>query len=304
MTCTRSFPTIVLAFSCGLVGLVSFIAVAGADDAAAVGASPSPSDQAPVTETLVAETPTVEAGCCRRSGCGSLGALLRPCRVRARLRAIVCRPRVCCKPACRCGSKNVTKGDAAKPDPLAWRELFDGKTLDGWKVPEFGGDGEVFVEDGAVILSLGSAMTGITYTGDVPRDNYELEWEGARLDGIDFFATATFPVGEDECSFVTGGWGGMVAGLSSIDYYDASDNMTTSFQEFKDDQWYKFRVRVTPAKIEVWIGDQQVVDQKREGHKIGIRDEVDLCRPLGISSYATKGGTRNIRIRLLKPAEK
>ena len=186
-----------------------------------------------------------------------------------------------------------------KPDPYAWKELFDGKTLKGWKTPEFGGEGEVRVEDGTIIMEMGAAMTGITYTGEVLRENYELAWEGARLDGIDFFATATFPVGKDECSFVTGGWGGMVVGISCIDYYDASDNPTTKFFDFKD----KHRARVTPAKIEVWIGDEQMVDQERKGHKIGIRDEVDLCRPLGISAWVTKGGVRNIRIRKLKPGK-
>ena len=97
-----------------------------------------------------------------------------------------------------------------------------------------------------------------------------------------------------------GGWGGMVAGISCIDYYDASDNVTTTFQDFKDKQWYKFRARVTPAKIEVWVDDQQVVDVKREGRKISIRDEVDLCRPLGFSSWVTIGGVKNIRIRKLE----
>ena len=33
--------------------------------------------------------------------------------------------------------------------------MFDGKTLAGWKVPEFGGEGVVHVKDGAVILEMG-----------------------------------------------------------------------------------------------------------------------------------------------------
>lgn len=188
-----------------------------------------------------------------------------------------------------------------KADPYAWKDLFDGKTLKGWKVPDFAGKGEVSVKGGAVVMEMGVEMTGITCTAKVPRENYEFQWEGARLDGIDFFATATFPVGKDSCSFVTGGWGGMVVGLSTIDFYDAADNATTKFHEFKDKQWYKFRVRVTPPKIEVWIDDKQVVDQDRKGHKIGIRDECDLCRPLGISAWVTKGGVRKMRIRKLPP---
>lgn len=160
----------------------------------------------------------------------------------------------------------------------------------------------MYVKDGMIVMEMGCTMTGVTWTGDVPRDNYELEYEGTRLEGIDFFATVTFPVGQDHCSLVTGGWGGTVVGLSCIDYYDAGDNLTTRFRDFKDKQWYKFRVRVTAAKIAAWIDDEQVVDQERKGHEISIRMECDLCRPLGFATYCTTGAVRNIRIRKLKPA--
>ena len=95
------------------------------------------------------------------------------------------------------------------------------------KRPHFGGEGKVYVKDGAIVMEMGSMMTGITWTGEVLRNNYELELEGMRLDGSDFFCTTTFPVGKDPCSLVVGGWGGGVVGLSSVDYYDASENATT-----------------------------------------------------------------------------
>ena len=39
--------------------------------------------------------------------------------------------------------KAEEKKEAARPkDPHAWRSIFDGTTLKGWKVPKFGGDGE------------------------------------------------------------------------------------------------------------------------------------------------------------------
>ena len=122
---------------------------------------------------------------------------------------------------------------AAKNDPYAWKNLFDGKSLDNWKVPAFGGEGEVTVAEGAIVMAMGNNMTGVTYTGTVPRIDYELTLEGKRIAGGDFFATTTFPVGKDPCSFVTGGWGGTVIGLSCIDFYDASDNPTTKFSDFR-----------------------------------------------------------------------
>ena len=192
---------------------------------------------------------------------------------------------------------------AKKEDPFAWKSMFDGKTLDGWKVPTFGGDGEVAVKDGTIVLGMGDPMTGITYTGKLPRDNYEVTLEAKRTKGIDFFATTTFPVGKGHVSFVTGGWAGTVVGISCVDFYDASDNMTTRFMAFEDNKWYQIRIRVSEPKIECWIGDEQMVDLAREGHKFDVRMEVDLCKPFGISSYATEGVVRNLRIRCLKPEE-
>ena len=183
------------------------------------------------------------------------------------------------------------------------KDLFDGKTLSGWKAPQFGGEGQVYVKDGTIVMEMGSMMTGVTWTGEVIRDNYELALEGMRLDGSDFFCTATFPVGKDFCSLVVGGWGGGVVGLSNIDYADASENATTKTMDSKQNRWYRVRIRVTDAAIEAWIDDQRLVNQPRQGHKFGIRMEVDLCRPLGISTWCTKGAVRNIRVRGLKPEE-
>ena len=190
-----------------------------------------------------------------------------------------------------------------KADPHQWRELFDGKTLDGWKAIKFGGEGKVKVEQGAIVLGMGEPMTGITWTGDFPKVDYEVTLEGMKVEGNDFFATATFPVGDSFCSFVTGGWAGTVIGLSSIDHNDASENATTAFKTFDKNRWYQFRVRVTKTKIECWIDEKKAVDFVITGHKISLRFEVDPCRPFGISSYMTEGRLRKIRLRQLKPEE-
>jgi hypothetical protein len=148
-------------------------------------------------------------------------------------------------------------------------------------------------------METGNNMTGITWTGKPPRTNFELSLEGMRLEGSDFFCTTTFPVGKEYCSLVVGGWGGTVVGLSNVDFYDASDNSTSSSQDFKDHKWYRVRIRVTDAKIEAWIDDKQLIQQDRKGHQLGIRSEVDLNRPLGIATWCTKGAVRNIKLREL-----
>jgi hypothetical protein len=188
---------------------------------------------------------------------------------------------------------------AEKAAPAA-KDLCDGKTLKGWKVTDFGGQGKVEVRDKAIVMARGNEMTGVTWTGKPPKSNYELTLEGKRVEGNDFFCTTTFPVGDKCCSFVTGGWGGSTIGLSNVDHMDASENSTSSTYDFKSDTWYKFRIRVTDEKIEVWINDKQVVDQARKEHEFGVRIECDPCCPLGIATYDTVGAVRNIRLKELK----
>lgn len=192
----------------------------------------------------------------------------------------------------------------AGSDPYAWRDLFDGKSLDGWKVPKFGGEGEVEVNDGTIVIGLGESMTGIAWDGPpLPTVDYEVTLEGMRTTGVDFFATTTFPVNDTFCSFVVGGWGGTVVGLSSIDHADASENQTGAFMSFKNNQWYRIRIRVTKNKIQAWIDDENKVDFDYQGHKINTRFECDLCKPFGVSTWCTEGRIRNLRVRKLTPDE-
>ena len=186
-----------------------------------------------------------------------------------------------------------------------WRTLFDGKSLAGWKSTNFGGEGEVAVKDGAILLENGNDMTGITFAGkDFPKIDYEVTLEGKRVKGNDFFCTTTFPVGNDFCSFVVGGWGGNVVGLSRINGQDAVENETTQGKEFKLDRWYRIKIRVSKEKIQAWIDDDKMVDLETKGKKITIRGECESSKPFGVATWRTEGAVRDIRVRLLSDAEK
>jgi hypothetical protein len=182
--------------------------------------------------------------------------------------------------------------------------LFDGKSLAGWRVPKFGADGKVWVQDGQMHVGIGDGCTGATWTGSIMREDYELSLEARRVEGGDFFCGLTFPVGKEPVTLILGGWGGELVGLSCIDRYDASENATTTTIPFKNGQWYDVRVKVTKARVQCFLDDKEIVNVEREGRKFSIRWEVEESVPLGLATWKTHGALRNIRLRRLIDAEK
>ncbi len=186
-------------------------------------------------------------------------------------------------------------GPGAVPDEYGWRPLFNGYTLDGWEVTNFGPQGAVYVRDSAIFLNMGDGPTGITWTGDFPVVNYEISLEAMRVDGNDFFCGLTFPVKGEHCTLITGGWGGTLTGISSIDGRDAAENITTTRIGFENNRWYDIRIRIDEEAIYVYIDNELIVNVTVPDHTFSVRSEVSLSRPLGIATWVTTGAIRNIR---------
>lgn len=182
-----------------------------------------------------------------------------------------------------------------------WRSLFDGETMKNWKKTNYGGEGDVQVTKGQILMEFGYSMSGVTYTGKaLSKTNYEIRVDAVKLDGNDFFCGMTFPVTDSYCSFIVGGWGGAVVGLSSLDGLDASENETTRYMTFDHNKWYRMRVRVEPHQIRCWINRKLVVYQNIEGRTITTRNEVNLNQPLGFATWETRAALKNIQVRELK----
>jgi uncharacterized protein (TIGR03000 family) len=178
--------------------------------------------------------------------------------------------------------------------------LFDGTSLKNWKKTEFGGQGEVTVEDGKLILEMGADLTGVTWAGPpLPKTNYEVTLEAMKIAGSDFFCGIGFPVGNASASFVAGGWGGGVCGISSIDGAFAADNETATVHSFAKNRWYRFRLRVTPERIMVWLDEEKIVDLATRGRKLSIHPAMEPSLPFGLASYATTAAYRNVKLRKL-----
>lgn len=191
---------------------------------------------------------------------------------------------------------------AADPEPQAEVDpnvipLFNGKDLGNWEITQYGGEGEVIVnEEGELEFGFGAILTGVHWSVDPPQtSNYEISLEAMKLDGTDFFCALTFPVKDSHASFVIGGWGGGIVGISSVDDLDASENETMNIEGFNEGVWYKVKVRVTDEKIQAWIDDSEMVDLDLKDRKISLRPgDIELSVPIGLASFQTRAKYRNL----------
>jgi len=199
--------------------------------------------------------------------------------------------------SCHSGNKSSEKSveqNLISDIPEGSQALFDGNTLSNWEITNFGTQGPVRVSGGKIIIGMGEGCSGITWTSEFPKVNYEVGLEAMKTSGNDFFCGLTFPVKDNFCSLIVGGWGGPVVGLSIIDGLDASENETQTLKNFEKDVWYFIHLRVTEDSIVAWVDDEKLVDLACLGHQIGIRPEVSLSRPFGVCTWMTSAEIRNV----------
>jgi len=52
--------------------------------------------------------------------------------------------------------------------------LFDGVSLQNWEVIDFEGHGKISIADSSIIIGKGELISGIRWTEDFPKTNYEI----------------------------------------------------------------------------------------------------------------------------------
>jgi hypothetical protein len=177
--------------------------------------------------------------------------------------------------------------------------LFDGISLKNWEIIDYEGHGEVSVADSCIIIGKGEFITGIRWTSDFPKTDYEVTLKAKRVNGNDFFCGMTFPVNDSHLTLVLGGWRGALSGLSCIDGYDAANNPTGIIYGFGTGWWYDVRLRVTRTKVEAWVNDDEIVDFTIGKSKLSLRMEVESSVPFGITTYKTTGAIRDINLQII-----
>ena len=184
----------------------------------------------------------------------------------------------------------------AAPRVIEVVPMMEESDLDGWAMAPYALAGGAHVYEGILSIGLGDYLNGVVWKGELPaRMNFEVELEAKRVFGSDFFVGLTVPVNDTYCTWICGGWGGRVVGISDIDGKSADGNETTSDMRFEDNRWYRFKMRVFGERIQCWIDGKAVVDVDIEGKELSLRPgEIENSTPLGIATYDTQAEYRNI----------
>ncbi|NQT88411.1 DUF1080 domain-containing protein, partial [bacterium] len=202
---------------------------------------------------------------------------------------------------------------APPPDEAGWVSLFDGKSLDGWqKVSRFpvpkkygpGTSGEATLDAAkqCIFLEPGNPISGIHCKTALPTTDYEVELEATSSDGKAPMFRVVFLVGGAHCTLlVTGGERSRV-GLDIVDGKGMADNGTAADVDIDPAKWTRVRFRVTDSKVAVWMNDQQVIEQSREGHDLDRSPYYRHVENLGLCARGSRPAFRNIRFRRLGEA--
>ena len=173
----------------------------------------------------------------------------------------------------------------------------------GWRETPFAGRGEVQCRSGVILLNMGDPFTGINWTNDFPKMNYEIALDAMRVMGSDFFCGLTVPVGDDACSLIVGGWGGSLLGISSIDGMDASENETTKFAQLRDWPLVSHPPPGDRRQAPGWVDRREGGRCDIKGRKVSTRPgDIELSKPLGLAAWETSAALREIKWRPITPA--
>jgi hypothetical protein len=207
--------------------------------------------------------------------------------------------------AAACLAVGCDRNGAGPSLPRKW-DLLGSALLSQWQQSGIPDEGSMQVTANALTLPAGLPMTGCKFAAwqalGMPGTDYAIEYEAMRVDGDDIFGMCTFPVSSHSghATFVIGGWGGTLTGISSIDFKDASENSTRAEQKFANGVWHHVRIEVRPEDIRAWVNGRPVVNVSIKGRQVGLRPGyIDHCLPFGFATWNTEGRIRGVKVHRL-----
>ncbi len=190
--------------------------------------------------------------------------------------------------------------------------LFDGSDFEGWRairhfdVPPSDGTGiggQVFMEDGWLVLGPGNPMSGAAWTSAVPRIDYEITFEAKRLDGRGDFCLA-FPVYSSTCLLQAGAWDMELLGIDVLDGRHPPDNETGQAFYLEQGTPYRFCLRVTDNSLAVRVNGRTWIDFSIAGHRFSLDRKWRKMDAVGIgAAWGTSAAFRNIKLRRIPKGE-
>jgi Domain of Unknown Function (DUF1080) len=195
----------------------------------------------------------------------------------------------------------ISSGNPAKK---GWVSLFDGKSLDGWKV---GANAKTFsVQDGAIVAN--GDVAHLFYDGPVHDHsfvNFDFKADVMTMPGSN--SGIYFHTEYQESSWPKKGYEAQVNNSHTDWRRTGSLYAVEDVKEVyvKDNEWFTERIKVEGKRIKIWINDKQVVDYTEPADV--KRDKGMEGRLLSHGTFALQGHDpgskvffKNIRVKILK----
>lgn len=194
-----------------------------------------------------------------------------------------------------CVGLKRTGQDAAQESDDEWINLFDGKTLDGWRA--VGGQATYAVDDGCILGVVGPGPNSFLRTEKTYAD-FELTLE-VRLDeagnsGIQFRSHQREEDGrvygyQCEIDPSERAWSGGVYDEARRGWLASLKDKPEARKAFNLDGWNRYRIRAVGDHIQTWLNDVPCTD---------FRDDMDAEGFIALQVHSGKAG--KIRWRKIK----
>ncbi|MBE0537509.1 MAG: DUF1080 domain-containing protein [Phycisphaerae bacterium] len=185
--------------------------------------------------------------------------------------------------------------------PFEWRDLFNGRNLDGWV--QKNGTAKYEVKDGAILGTTVAGSPNSFLCTEKLYGDFALEFEvkvdsrlnsGVQVRSNSFKEYRNYRVHGYQVEIATNGSAGYIYDEARTGWLSQNRKDPVANAAFKDGQWNKFNVLCLGDSIRTWVNDIPVAHEKDDTSRLGF---------IGLQVHGFKGDSpatvewRNIRIK-------